>query len=164
VILAGNMPARILRRRDDRPIRRSPSCTLSAIVDPAPQASKLAQRLGVPHYHDLAALLAEQKPDGAIDASPNHLHAEQGLALITASVPCLIEKPVSHEVAAGERLCAAAEKSGVPVLVGHHRLHIRIVVQARKTIASGALGRIVAIIGSALFYKPDAYFIAECWC
>jgi predicted dehydrogenase len=142
---------------------RSAECSLAAIVDPAARAGDLAQDLGVPHYHNLDALLADRKPDGAIIASPNHMHTEQGLAFIAAGIPCLIEKPVAHDVASGERLCAAAETSGVPILIGHHRLHSPIIAEARKVIASGALGTIVAVMGSVLFYKPDGYFDEGPW-
>jgi len=144
-------------------IRRSTECTLAAIVDPAPKADDLAQNLGVPRYCDLDALFADQKPDGAIIASPTRLHVEQGLAFIAAGIPCLIEKPVAHDLVSGERLCAAAERSGHAILVGHHRLHSPIVAEARKVIASGALGTIVAVMGSALFYKPDTYFAEAPW-
>jgi predicted dehydrogenase len=144
-------------------IRRSAECALAAVVDPAPHAGDLARELGVPHSHDLDALLAAQKPEGAIVASPNHLHVGQGLAFIAAGIPCLIEKPVAHDVANGERLCDAAEKAGVPVLIGHHRLHSPIIAEARKVVASGALGTIVAVMASALFYKPDGYFDEGPW-
>jgi predicted dehydrogenase len=144
-------------------ISQSAECSLAAIVDPAARAGDLAQGLGVPHYHGLDTLLADRKPDGAIIASPNHLHTEQGLAFIAAGIPCLIEKPVAHDVASGERICAAAETSGVPILIGHHRLHSPIIAEARKVIASGALGTIVAVMGSALFYKPDGYFDEGPW-
>jgi predicted dehydrogenase len=144
-------------------IRRSTECTLAAIVDPVPRAGDLAQQLGVQHFDDLDALLARQRPDGAIIASPNHLHVEQGLAFIAAGIPCLIEKPVAHDVASGERLRAAAEKFGDRVLIGHHRLHSPIIAEARKVIAGGALGTIVAVMGSALFYKPDTYFDEGPW-
>jgi predicted dehydrogenase len=144
-------------------VRRSADCTLAAIVDPAARAGELARELGVPHYLDLDALLAEQKLDGAIVASPNHRHVEQGLAFIAAGIPCLIEKPVAHDVASGERLCDAAEKAGVPILIGHHRLHSPIIAEARKVVASGALGTIVAVMGSALFYKPGGYFDEGPW-
>jgi len=144
-------------------IRQSADCALTAIVDPAARAGEVALELGVPHHRDLDALLAGRKPDGAIIASPNHLHVGQGLAFIAAGVPCLIEKPVAHDVASGERLCTAAETSGVPVLVGHHRLHSPIIAEARKVIAGGALGTIVAVMGSVLFYKPDAYFDEGPW-
>ena len=144
-------------------VRRSADCALAAIVDPAPRAGDLARQLAVLHCHDLDALLAGRKLEGAIVASPNHLHVEQGLAFIAAGVPCLIEKPVAHDVVSGERLCDAAEKAGIPILIGHHRLHSPIIAEARKVVASGALGTIVAVMGSALFYKPDGYFDEGPW-
>ena len=49
------------------------------------------------------------------------------------------------------------------MLVGHHRLHSPIIAEARKVIAGGALGTIVAVMGSVLFYKPDAYFDEGPW-
>jgi predicted dehydrogenase len=70
---------------------------------------------------------------------------------------------VAHDVASGERLCAAAEASGNRILVGHHRLHSPIIAEARKVIASGALGTIVAVMGSVLFCKPDGYFDEGPW-
>jgi predicted dehydrogenase len=146
-----------------RLIDRSTECTLVAVVDPAAQAGDLAEQFGVPRCRDLDALLAEQKPDGVVVASPNRLHVEQGLACIAAGIPCLMEKPVAHDVVSGERLCAAAQASGVPILVGHHRLHSPIIAEARKVIASGALGTIAAVMGSALFYKPDGYFDEGPW-
>jgi len=46
----------------------------------------------------------------------------------------------------------------VPVLVGHHRRHNPINQQARDTIASGRLGRLVGANAMACFYKPQGYF------
>jgi len=54
------------------------------------------------------------------------------------------------------RICEAAEKADVPVLVGHHRRHGAIIAGAAEAIAAGAIGRIVAFSGLALFYKGDA--------
>jgi predicted dehydrogenase len=155
--------AGVIGRTHIKLVQRSPSCALTAIVDPVASAGELARELGVAHYRDVAGLLADQRPDGAIVASPNHLHVDQGLALIAVGIPCLIEKPIAHDVATGERLCVAAEQTGVPVLIGHHRLHSPIIAEARQAIASGVLGRIVAVTGSALFYKPAAYFAAGPW-
>lgn len=136
-------------------IARNAGCKLAALADPAPQAAEYARSLGVPLYASLGELLAKDRPDGVIVASPNQLHVDQALECIAARVPALVEKPVAHEFAAGVRLCEAAEAAGVPVLVGHHRRHSAIMARAVEVIASGALGRIVAVTGTALFYKAE---------
>jgi len=136
-------------------IARSDGCMLSAIIDPAPAAVEYAQSLGVPLVRSLAELFAGGRPDGVILATPNQLHADQALACIAAGVPTLVEKPIAHTLAAGIRLCEAAEAAGVPILVGHHRPHGSIIAKAVEVIRSGALGRIVAVVGTVLFYKAE---------
>ncbi|MDX2155761.1 MAG: Gfo/Idh/MocA family oxidoreductase, partial [Hyphomicrobiaceae bacterium] len=111
-----------------------------------------------PWHRSLEGLLAQDRPDGMILATPNQLHVEHGLDCIAAEVPVLIEKPIAADVADGRRLVEAAERTGVPVLVGHHRRHNPLVAAARRAIAEGRLGTIVAVQASCWFYKPDGYF------
>jgi predicted dehydrogenase len=49
------------------------------------------------------------------------------------------------------------------ILIGHHRAHSPIMAKAREVIASGQLGKLVAVMGSATFYKPDSYFEDGPW-
>ena len=88
-------------------------------------------------------------------ATPNQMHVDQALECIAARLPVLVEKPVAHTLDAGIRLCEAAEAAYVPVLVGHHRRHSAIMARAVEVIASGVLGRIVAVTGTVLFYKAE---------
>ncbi|HEX6945337.1 MAG TPA: Gfo/Idh/MocA family oxidoreductase [Casimicrobiaceae bacterium] len=137
-------------------IRRMPErVALSGIVDVAPSAAELARSLGVSIHATLRELIAKDRPDGVVLATPNQLHAEQALECIAAGLPTLVEKPVAHTYEAGVRLCEAAEAAGVPILVGHHRRHSAIMAKAVEVIASGTLGRIVAVTGSVLFYKAE---------
>ena len=139
---------------------------LCAIVDPTPAARVLASRLGVPHFASLEALLAQSrgpKPDGVILATPNPQHVPGALACVEAGVPAIIEKPVAPSLEAGRQLLDALAKKPVPMLVGHHRRHSSILRRARHAIQSGQLGRVVTVMGSAQFYKPDSYFMQAAW-
>jgi predicted dehydrogenase len=136
-------------------VRKSGSTALAAIVDVAPKAVDVAREAGVPLYGSLAELFAKDRPDGVILATPNQLHVEQGMECIAARVPTLIEKPVAHTLAEGTRLCVAAERAGVKVLVGHHRRHSAILHKAVEIVKSGVLGPLVGVMGSAVFYKSD---------
>lgn len=144
-------------------IRAGASCTLSAIVDPSPGAAALAARAGVPLYGSLDQLLAQDRPDGLVLATPNQLHVPQGLQCIAAGLPILLEKPIATTVAEGERLAQAVEACGAKVLIGHHRAHSPIMAKARQVVASGQLGRLVAVMGSAAFFKPDSYYADGPW-
>jgi predicted dehydrogenase len=144
-------------------IRALAGCELVGLADPAPAAAQTAQEAGVPLYAQLGGLLQAQKPDGVILATPNALHVSGALECVAAGVPTLVEKPVADTLAEAWRLVDAVEASGVPVLVGHHRRHSAILEQARATIESGALGRLVAVTASATFFKPDEYFQAGAW-
>lgn len=141
----------------------SPTCVLSAIVDPSPAARALAQRLAVPLYETLDALIARDRPDGVVLATPNPLHVPQALQCLDARLPVLLEKPVAPTVAEAEGLVRAVDAAGGRVLIGHHRAHSPIMAKACQVVASGALGRLVAVTGTALFLKPDHYFSDAPW-
>jgi predicted dehydrogenase len=140
----------------------SPNCVLAAIVDPGPKAQEVARKYGVPLYQSLSECFAKDKPDGVVIATPNAMHVDQGLECIAAGVPCLVEKPIAHTLEAGKRLVEASEKANHILLAGHHRPHSPILHKAVEVVKSGALGRIVGVMGSAVFYKPDSegYFDA----
>jgi predicted dehydrogenase len=132
-------------------LKASPTCELSAIVDPSPGAGAA--------FASIEELLRKDRPDGIVLATPNQFHVPQALQCIEAGVPVLVEKPVATSVAEGEKLVHAEGK----VLVGHHRAHSPIMAKAKEVVESGVLGRVVAIMGSATFYKPDHYFAQGPW-
>jgi len=142
---------------------RNPEVALCAIVDPAPAVAAIAARFGVPRFTTLQQLLAHGRPDGVILATPNPLHLEHARICIDAGVPMLLEKPIASTVAQAEELVSAAEQAGARLLIGHHRAHSPIMAKARAVVDSGVLGPLVAVTGSATFYKPDHYFADAPW-
>ncbi len=143
--------------------RQSDTCTLSAIVDPSPAAQAVAAKEGVPLYTSLDALFEKARPDGVILATPNQLHLEHALTCLQARVPTLLEKPVTPTVAEAEKLVAEVDRTGVKMLIGHHRAHSPIMARAKQVIDEGRLGALVAVMGSAVFFKPDQYFADAPW-
>ncbi|MFM0120377.1 Gfo/Idh/MocA family oxidoreductase [Paraburkholderia sp. RL18-101-BIB-B] len=143
--------------------RQSGTCSLSAIVDPSPAAQAIATQTGVPLYRTLDELLERDRPDGVILATPNQLHVEHALTCLAAGVPTLLEKPIASTVDEAESLVAEAERCGVPLLIGHHRAHSPIMARAKQLIDEGRLGKLVAVMGSAVFFKPDEYYADAPW-
>lgn len=134
---------------------------LAGIADPFDSGAALAARFGTRHHRDHRALLEAERPDGAIVATPNELHLPIALDCLAAGVPVIVEKPLTNTLAEAEQLLAAERRTGLPVLVGHHRRHDTRIRRARELIDAGALGRLVAISASAFLMKPDDYFAPE---
>ena len=143
--------------------QESATCTLSAVVDPAPAAAEVAAQAGVALYRSLDELLKSDRPEGVILATPNQLHVPQALQCIEARLPALVEKPLAPTVEEGERLVRATDAAGAKILVGHHRAHSPIMAKAKELVDTGTLGRLVAVMGSAVFFKPDHYFEEGPW-
>lgn len=131
-------------------IRNEPQCELVAVADPAYTGEK--------GFADYRRMLDEAKPQGVIVATPNALHVEVGLACIQRGVPLLVEKPIADTVAASNELVAAAERTRVPLLVGHHRRYNPILEKAREVVQGGGIGRLTAAAALWLLQKPADYF------
>jgi predicted dehydrogenase len=150
--------AGVIGKRHIEEVDASPDAELASIVDPGPAGPELAEKFGVALHQSLAELFERDKPDGVILATPNQMHVDGGLQCIAAAVPVIVEKPIGDTVAGATRLVEAGEDAGVPVLTGHHRNYSPVMATAREIVQSGRLGPIVAVVGTALFYKPDDYF------
>lgn len=131
---------------------------LCAIADPGPQATAFAAEWGVPHYADHRQMLKRVRPEAVIVANPNALHVSTALDCLAAGIPVLLEKPVGVQMDEVRELVAASARTGVPVLVGHHRRHNPLIQRARELIQGGALGRLTNVTALWQLQKPDSYF------
>lgn len=156
----GLMGAGLIGREHAALVRQHAGALLVAMADPSPEAASFAASLGVPIYADYTQMLDSEKPDAVIVALPNALHVPAGLACVQRGLPMLMEKPIAERVSAALPLVLAAERAGVPMLVGHHRRHSPDIVEARRSIRAGELGDVTAINGLWLVKKPDDYFDA----
>lgn len=136
----------------------SASTVLASVVDPGAAGRELAAKFGVAIYASLTEMLATDKPDGVILATPNRSHVDGGLECVAAGVPVIVERPIGVDVRSATRLVEAGEAAGVPVLTGHHRSYSPIITKAREVIESGCLGTLVGVSGTALFCNPDDCF------
>jgi predicted dehydrogenase len=62
---------------------------------------------------------AIEHADGALIATPNHVHAENALACAAAGKHVFVEKPIADTVESAERIRDACAESGVVLMVGH---------------------------------------------
>lgn len=122
-----------------------------------------AQYPGTPVFADACEMMDTAKPDAIIIASPNALHAENGMDCARRGIHCIIEKPVTDTVDKAKQLVAEVKKAGIKTLVGHHRRHHQQVRVFKEQLAAGTLGPIVGVSGIWATYKPDTYYEAGPW-
>ena len=97
-------------------IRQVDGVELRAVADPSADSRNRAADEAVPHFDTLDELIAADRPDGIILATPTTLHAVQGRLCIDASIPVLIEKPLADNLAEGEALVKHAEAANQKLL------------------------------------------------
>lgn len=150
--------AGLIGKRHIQHVLNEPQAELVAVVDPTPVGEQIARESGVKWFPSFAEMTKSGKPDGIIVATPNQVHVQNGMEAVAAGVPALIEKPIADDIASGERLVAAGEAAGVPLLVGHHRRHNPMMQKAKQIIESGRLGKVLVVNAMFWLFKPDDYF------
>lgn len=147
--------AGLIGRRHIDTIRATPhAATLVAVVDPVARFDIG----GAAWFSDAIEMLDRVKPETVVIATPNALHAGHGEECCRRGIHFLVEKPVTATLDEAERLVRAVDDSGVKTLVGHHRRYLPAIREARRRIAEGALGTLVAASVIWAARKPDRYF------
>jgi predicted dehydrogenase len=120
------------------------------------RARHVADGAGIPTVHgSYEALLADPEVDAVYIPLPNHLHAEWTIAAARAGKHVLCEKPLATSVADAERMVEVCEAEGVRLMEAFmYRLHPSWVA-VRDLVASGRIGRLVAVQSWFSYYNDD---------
>ncbi|MBR1250629.1 Gfo/Idh/MocA family oxidoreductase [Bradyrhizobium sp. AUGA SZCCT0169] len=114
-------------------------------------------------FADYRQLLDEARPEAVIIASPNQLHAENGIECARRGIHILIEKPVTDTLETAATLIAEVRKGGVKSLVGHHRRHHLPVKTLQALLRDGRIGDVVGVSAIWATHKPADYFKIAPW-
>ena len=109
--------------------------------------SRIAHALRVPTFPSMEAMLEASDPDAVVLAVPTSLHLPMALPLIEAGKHVLVEKPIADTVENGQRLVEAARKAGVVLFVGHIERFNPAVIELKKQLNAGTVGRIYQLHG-----------------
>ena len=106
------------------------------------QASKKTPKT----YADYRKMLADEKLDIVLVATPDHWHALPMIAAVEAGADVYVQKPISVDVAEGAAMLAAARKHKRVVQVGLQRRSTPHLVEAREEIIkTGKLGKVAMV-------------------
>jgi predicted dehydrogenase len=123
----------------------APRAEVVAVADVSPQrAAHLAAECGdreVTIYADLKTMLAETDLDAVDICLPHHLHTEAILTAAGAGKAILCEKPLCMTLEDLVMIRAALAESGSVFMAAHNQLFQPSLIEARRLLASGALGR-----------------------
>ena len=100
-------------------------------------------------YTDYREMLAREQLDVISVATPDDRHAQIVVDAVDAGVRGIIcEKPIASTLADADRMIAAVEAAGIPMLVDHTRRWMFPWVQLAEVIASGESGDVQRIVAN----------------
>jgi UDP-N-acetyl-2-amino-2-deoxyglucuronate dehydrogenase len=112
---------------------------------------------------DLGALLARPDIEVVCVCVPSGLHAAIGVQAAKAGKHLVVEKPIDVSLAAADRLIDAAHAAGVALtVISQHRFDAGL-VELRRLLDAGALGRLVLAEASTKWYRTQAYYDSAAW-
>ena len=110
------------------------------------RAGQVAHRYGIRHvYRDASSLLKEMRPDVVHILTPPRTHKELSVQAMEAGCQVLVEKPMALNVKEADEMIAAARRHRVTLGVAHNLLFNPAVMEAKKLVAAGAIGRVIAV-------------------
>jgi UDP-N-acetyl-2-amino-2-deoxyglucuronate dehydrogenase len=137
---------------------------LVAVTDAAADtAAAFAAARGCPAEPDLAALLARRDVEVVCVCVPSGLHAQIAVQAAKAGKHLVVEKPIDVSLDAADRLIDAARAAGVALtVISQHRFDPGL-VELKRLLDDGALGRLVLGEASTKWYRTQGYYDSAAW-
>jgi predicted dehydrogenase len=141
-----------------------PGARLVAVTDVVGAvATAFAAARGCAAEPGLDQLLARPDVDVVCVCVPSGLHAGVGVRAAGAGKHLVVEKPIDVTLAAADRLIEAARAAGVALtVISQHRFDPGL-VELKRLLGDGALGRLVLAEASTKWYRTQAYYDSAGW-
>ncbi len=120
-----------------------------------PRGSETTDLSGVTGYADYKELLANPEIDLVNVCLPTEKHESIAIEALEAGKHVLVEKPISIELDAAERMLAAAEKSGKLLMVAQVLPFFPEFAWVRNAVESGTYGKLQAAAFRRVIAPPD---------
>ena len=108
-------------------------------------AQKVARIYGVKAYADYREMLSKEKPDIVSVVVPTIAHKEVACEVISRGINLLVEKPIASTIQEGQQIIDLATEKKVKLTVGHIERFNSAVIELKKRLDNGELGRIFLI-------------------
>src|SRR3954471_20452049 len=138
--------------------------TIAAVCDiDESRARAVGDRIGVPSFGSLDAMLQKAEMDIVSVCTPSGLHPDHGIAAAKAGKHVVREKPMALSLAAADSLVEACERAKVKLfVVKQNRLNppIRLL---KRAVERGRFGKIFLANVTVRWQRPQDYYDAEPW-
>lgn len=123
-----------------------PQVKVVGLADPNTEvAGHTARKYNLPLYADCVELLDTEQPDAIVLAVPTVDHHQSAMAAIERGIHLLVEKPIAETVDQATEMVEAAEKKGVALTVGHIERFNPAVIELKRRMDAGELGRVFMV-------------------
>lgn len=135
-----------------------------AVCDTDPQRlAEAEKRLGVPGFSDHLALLDSLRPDVVHICTPHDQHASLAVDFLARGVHVIVEKPLAHTVAEGQRLVEAAESGTAKIAVCFQNRYNTTAQAMHALLSSGELGAVLGASATVLWHRSADYYRDRPW-
>lgn len=116
-----------------------------------------ASRFGVRYFEGVGELAGEV--DAVVVCSENSEHLRDVSAALEGGANVLCEKPIATTVSDAEAMIEAAENAGLELRVAFPIRFLPAIREAHRLVASGAVGRVLAVNGTNHGRVPGGWFL-----
>ena len=125
-----------------------------------PAVKAFAEKWQVPaSYTDYLEMLDREKLDAIVNVTPDAVHADVAIAVLTRGIPILSEKPLAASIGEAIKMAAAAAESGVPHMVNFSYRNSCGLQRAAQLVRAGKIGRIMHVEASYL----QSWLVSTSW-
>lgn len=143
MIRAGVIGVGAMGRHHARVYTEIEGVELVAIADPdAARRDEIARRYKIAGYADYLEMLERERPDVVSVAVPTQLHYQVAVDVIERGVHLLIEKPIASTVEEAKDIIRRADERGLKLAAGHVERFNPAVIELKKRLEQGELGRV----------------------
>jgi UDP-N-acetyl-2-amino-2-deoxyglucuronate dehydrogenase len=148
-----------IARQEASALARSTGSRLTMVMDArAEYAERFASDWNVPWTDRYEEVLASDKVDAVILATPNHLHAPGTVQAAEAGKHVVVEKPMALTAEEADTMTAACTARGVKLSVAYCYRYWSWNLAARELVQGGAIGEVTQIFSASMSMKPADYW------
>jgi predicted dehydrogenase len=131
------------------------SVKLVAVCDASQENLQRVSKYGAKQYTDHREMLANENLDFVSLVVPTKLHHRIALDVLSSKVSLLVEKPIASTIEEAREIIACAKKNNVKLTVGHIERFNPAIIELKRRVDAGELGRVFRMHVSRLGPFPD---------